>query len=313
MKRILITGVTGFIGSNIVRHFSGRDNVVLVGHSRDAAKARAQFKQSPVEIIELYSATTFDELKIDTIIHLAGIAHDLSGEYQTEDYYRVNCEHTKFIFDEFTKSTAKKFIYFSSIKAAVDTSSLPADESVMSVPVTDYGKSKRKAEEYIQSSDLAGSKKAFIVRPCMIHGQGNKGNLNLLYRYAKKGLPYPFGAFENQRSFLSIDNLNFIIQSFITNDDIPSGIFHLADDGFLSTKELYKLISEELGKTPRVLSLPAGMVKLLFSLAGKSAMLDKLTENMMVSNAKMSQYTSQPLPLGMRDGLRKTIRSFDGA
>lgn len=312
MERIFITGVTGFIGHNLVQFFSDQQHFQMFGHSRDMAKADAQLRDFPVQLIETYSAKTFDELGIDIVIHLAGIAHDLSNQYKPNDYYRVNFENTKVIFDEFVKSNAKKFIFFSSIKAAVDISSITVDETAVPIPFTDYGKSKRKAEEFIQSIQLSDNKRAYIFRPCMIHGDGNKGNLNLLYRFAKTGLPYPFGVFNNQRSFLTMDNLNFIIESFLVND-FPSGIYHLADEGFLSTTELYKLISIELDKRPKVWSIPTGLVQFLFSLIGKRSMLNKLTEDMMVSNKKLLQYIGHPLPIKMREGLKKTIRSFHDA
>jgi nucleoside-diphosphate-sugar epimerase len=312
MERIFITGVTGFIGHNLVQYFNNQQSFQLFGHSRDSAKAQVQLRGLPVELIETYSAKVFDELRIGTIIHLAGIAHDLSNLYKPDDYYRVNSENTKIIFDEFVKSRAKKFIFLSSIKAAVDISAIAAEEIIEPTPITDYGKSKRKAEEYIQSVQLDDGKRAYIFRPCMIHGEGNKGNLNLLYRFAKIGLPYPFGAFNNQRSFLTMDNLNFVFESFLAKD-IPSGIYHLADNGFLSTTELYKLISLELGKKPRVWSIPSGLIQFFFSLIGKRVTLNKLTEDMMVSNKKLLRYIGQPLPVQMLEGLKKTIRSFHGA
>ena len=311
MQRILITGVTGFIGSNLVEFFAKQDTFFIAGHSRDMARAGIAFGDTQVQLVEECSAKTLDENRIDTVIHLAGIAHDLSNKYKPEDYDLVNFENTKTIFDEFIKSKAKKFIFLSSIKAAVDTSSVPVTETIAPTPVTSYGKSKQKAEEYIQSVQLDPEKAAYIFRPCMIHGPGNKGNLNFLYRYAKTGMPFPFGSFDNQRSFLSIDNFNFIVQSFIEKD-IPSGIFHLADDGDISTKELYLLIAKELGKTPRAWSLPVGMIRLLFSVGGKRSLLDKLTEDMLVSNKKILHYIQSPLPVEMREGLKKTIRSFNG-
>ncbi len=312
MERILITGVTGFIGANLVSHFSDTSEYFLVGHSRDLIKAQTVFGGTSVQLIESYSAKIFNELKIDTIIHLAGIAHDLSNQYKPHDYYRVNYKNTKIIFDEFIESNAKKFIFLSSIKAAVDISSAAIDETVVPYPVTDYGRSKLQAEEYIQSIQLDSRKKAYIFRPCMIHGSGNKGNLNLLYRYAKTGLPYPFGAFANQRSFLSMDNLNYIVQSFLEKD-IPSGIFNLSDNGYISTAELYKLIAIELGQKPRIWNLSTWLVCLLFMMVGKKATLNKLTEDMMVSNERILGHINQPLPLEIREGLKKTIRSFNAA
>jgi len=143
----------------------------------------------------------------------------------------------------------------------------------------------------------------------MVHGEGNKGNLNLLYKFAKSGLPNPFGSFENQRSFLSIDNFNFSMNEFVKGS-LPSGIYHLADDGFLSTKELFSIMSIELGKIPRIWNLPASLISFLFSVLGKRGMLNKLTEDMMVSNAKLKKLIGRPFPVKMEEGIRKTIRSF---
>jgi nucleoside-diphosphate-sugar epimerase len=309
MKRILITGVTGFVGTNLVKCLSANADYVLFGHSRDVVNANKQFSDSGITIIEKYSNQVINDLNIDTVIHLAGIAHDLSNQYKSNDYYQVNYEGTKLIFDDFVKSKANKFFFLSSIKATVDISSQVINEQVKPVPVTDYGKSKLKAEQHILSVQLPENKRAYIFRPCMIHGIGNKGNLNLLYRFAKSGLPYPFGSFKNQRSFLSMDNLNFIVEKFL-RQNIPSGIYNLADDGFISTSELFILISSELGKTARVWRIPNDLIRISFSLLGRRAMLNKLTEDMKVSNQKLLQCIGQPLPITMQEGLKKTIRSF---
>lgn len=104
-------------------------------------------------------------------------------------------------------SPARKFIFFSSVKAAADF--VPGDlltEDIVPHPVGPYGESKIKAEEYILNHP-AYEKQVYILRPCMIHGPGNKGNLNLLHQVIKKGIPWPLGAFENRRSFTSIGNL----------------------------------------------------------------------------------------------------------
>ncbi len=309
MPRIVITGVTGFVGSNLVKHFSGGKDYSVFGHSRDVGKARKQFPQHNVEIVSDFSASLLDELKVDSVIHLAGIAHDLSNQYKPEDYYRVNYEGTKLAYDEFIKSSASKFIFVSSIKAAVDISAEPVTEEVTPNPVTDYGKSKLNAEQYIQSHPVAG-KSFYILRPAMIHGPGNKGNLNLLYRFVKTGMPFPFGAFNNQRSFLSIDNFIFVIQQLLQKE-ITSGIYHLADDGFLSTKDLYGTIASALGKHPRVLDIPKSWIQNLADLLKKKHLVNKLTEDMMVSNKKIINELGVSLPVALRDGINKTIQSFD--
>jgi len=301
MTRILITGASGFVGTHLIRYFSDSQEVLLFGFGR---------KQVPgLMMLKDYQTQTLIDNEIDVVIHLAGIAHDLSNQYTPEDYYRVNYEGTRKLVDEVLGSRVSKFIFVSSIKAALDTSSTPADESMHPNPVTDYGKSKLQAEEYIQSLNWNG-KSFYILRPVMMHGSGNKGNLNLLYRFAKSGIPFPFGAYHNQRSFHSIDNFCFIVKS-VVEMNLASGIYHLADDGFLSTVNLFELISSAIGRKPLVLKLPIEFIAALSSMVGKKKMVSKLTEDMMVSNKKIVTALSRTLPVGLQEGLKKTIQSFD--
>src|SRR5690606_27975560 len=109
-------------------------------------------------------------------------------------------------------------------------------------PLTPYGKSKLEAELYLLAQKLPERKRLFIIRPCMIHGPGNKGNLNLLYKVVEKGIPWPLAAFHNERSFLSIDNLSFLIEKMLMHTDLASGVYNFADDDALSTNSLVKLI-----------------------------------------------------------------------
>ncbi|MBT1705344.1 NAD-dependent epimerase/dehydratase family protein [Chryseosolibacter indicus] len=307
--KIFITGVSGFAGSSLVRYFNDVKGVSLVGHSREVKKATEKFKGYNIEIVPDYSIEVFNRLGIDCIIHLAGIAHDLSNTYGPSDYYEVNNNSTRRLYDEFLQSNVKKFIFISSIKAAVDTASSPVDEGVEPSPVSDYGKSKFMAEQYIQQQKLSENKSYYIFRPCMIHGPGNKGNLNLLYKFVKARLPYPFGGFRNKRSFLSVDNFTFIVHEF-TMGNYASGIYHLADDGYLSTTELYKIISKTIGINPISLNIPPAVLRQVFNVIGKRRMLDKLTEDMMVSNEKVVKAIGKPLPIGIEEGVRRTINSF---
>ena len=312
--KILITGITGFVGSGLVNYLSTQKGIEIVGHSRHNNIAKKKFNNYPIEFIETYSAKTIDELGIDCIIHLAGIAHDLSNKFKPEDYYKVNFEGTKTIFQEFIKSTAKKFIFLSSIKAAVDSSASPVDESVIPNPTSDYGKSKLMAENFISQQVLYNEKFAYIFRPCMIHGKGNKGNLNVLYKYVKSGLPYVFGAYSNQRSFLTSDNLNFITHQFLMND-FHSGIYHLADDSSFSTNQLISIISESLNKKPRIWNIPASFIDPLsktgnFLRLPTERLKNKLTESLVVSTQKLKRVMQKPLPIAGKDGLMQTLDSF---
>jgi nucleoside-diphosphate-sugar epimerase len=309
--RVLLTGVTGFLGVNLVNYFQNDPSIVLYGFSRNVETAKRKFQHSKLIVIETHESEKLDKLKIDVIIHLAGIAHDLKGDFIASDYHEVNFEGTKKIYQDFINSAASKFIFLSSIKAAVDSWPTAVDENITPEPTSDYGKSKLLAEQFIQSQKLAPNKTFYIFRPCMIHGLGNKGNLNVLYKFVKKGIPFPFGAFKNERSFLSIDNFTTFINQIIRKE-VPSGVYHLSDSETLSTLILYKLICQVLGQKERVWFVPKFLIKSFFVLIGKTAQFNKLTENAIVNNRKILSAINVQLPVNSKEGLIKTINSFHG-
>ena len=302
---ICITGITGFVGSNLEEYLI-LQNKKVIGVSRNPSGNRTNYENLNLE----------KRKAIKSFIHLAGKAHDLKKTSEDVEYFQVNTELTKKLFDQFLESTCEVFIYMSSVKAVADEISEILTEEIKPNPVTAYGKSKLAAEQYILSKEIPKNKRVYILRPCMIHGTNNKGNLNLLYSFISKGIPYPFGKYLNRKSFVSVDNLCFIIKELIDNTKIESGIYNIADDISLSTIDLVKVISEVLGKPTRILKLPKLFVRFiakvgdLFPIPINSERLLKLTENYEVSNLKIKNAIQKKLPLSSIEGIKKTIASF---
>jgi nucleoside-diphosphate-sugar epimerase len=297
LMEIIITGASGFVGQNLSNFLS--DN-----HQIEPISIRYPFN---------------DKLKLtgDAVIHLAGKAHDLKNAPNEKEYFEANFELTRAIFDSFLESNCKDFIYFSSVKAVADRNNGILYEDILADPKTYYGQSKVKAEEYIQSKEIPHGRRVIIVRPCMIHGPGNKGNLNLLYDVIKKGIPYPLAAFDNQRSFLSIDNLNYLVKRILEDKSISSGIYNFADDEFLSTNELVGIISSVLKVNEKKVAIPKTVVNLIAKIGDltrlpfNSENVQKLTENYKVSNQKIKTTLGiEKLPCTAKEGLEKTIKSF---
>lgn len=293
---ILITGATGFVGTNLQNYL------------------KSAFEVNNLSV--RYSPNQQFDLKVDAIIHLAGKAHDLKKVSNSTDYYESNFELTKQLFDAFLVSEASVFIFMSTVKAAADQVEGVLTEETAAKPKTHYGIAKQQAEHYILSQELPQAKRVYILRPCMIHGPGNKGNLNLLYQLVATGLPWPLGDFKNERSFLSIDNLCFVIQELLNNTAIPSGVYQVSDDVSLSTNELINLLSISLGKKNRILNIPSSLIKSIAKLGDhlhlplNSERLQKLTENYVVSNQKIVKALGKPLPIESKEGLLKTFQSF---
>ena len=309
---ILITGIHGFVGSNLVAALKNQHTIygldIISPHKEGVLRT---FKWSEIDSIP----------SIDVIIHLAGKAHDTKNQTNAQVYFDINTGLTQQIYDWFLKSTASKFIFFSSVKAAADrVEGAYLTEDITPTPNGPYGESKIAAENYLisqQSTVNSQQKKTYILRPCMIHGLGNKGNLNLLYKLVKKGIPYPLGAFENRRSFTSIDNLSFVINELIEKE-VLGGIYNVADDESLSTNELIAIIAHSLNKSNRTWSWNKQFIQVVAKLGSalhlplNTERLQKLTENYVVSNAKMKNALGiDKMPVSAKAGFTKTLKSFD--
>jgi len=419
---LLITGIHGFVGSNLVTALKDRHSIYgldIVSPSKDG-------------VIKTFSWPELNDMPaMDIVIHLAGKAHDTKNKTGSQVYFDINTGLTRKIYDWYLTSEAKKFIFFSSVKAAADR--VVGDvltEDVVPSPKGPYGESKIAAENYILSKEevrgkrqevskeeaessresVVGSresgvgsresvvvstktvvnskeivvnsknqaadnnksvvysnelrdsriesgnssiksgvnsklpttnsplptthyplptthyplpttdssnKKTYILRPCMIHGPGNKGNLILLYNVIKKGIPYPLGAFENRRSFTSVDNLCFVISQLIEKD-IASGIYNVGDDESLSSNELITLMANIMGKPDRIWKWNKSLIQLaakigtVLHLPLNTERLQKLTENYIVSNAKLKNALGiKNMPVRAEDGFRKTISSIN--
>lgn len=298
--KVIITGATGFVGKNLTEYLKSESINVESLPLRDK-EWRKQIDQ--------YA---------DAIIHLAGKAHDTSNTSDDKEYFRINRDLTFELFNEFLKSDIKYFFYFSSVKAVADTVDCILTEEVKPNPHTPYGKSKLEAEEQILKQPLPANKKIYIIRPCMIHGPGNKGNLNLLYKVVKKGLPWPLAAFGNKRSFLSIDNLNFLVNEILMNKNVSTGIYNFADDDAISTNDLIRTINSAVNKKAKLWSISKTMIEGMAKLGDKlhlplnSERLKKLTESYVVSNQKIkTELKIKSLPVTVQEGLTKTIQSFN--
>jgi nucleoside-diphosphate-sugar epimerase len=297
--KIFLTGSSGFVGTNLLSYLRTA-KIDIDCLNRDELKG--------INLLQ------FD--KNSTIVHLAAKAHDLNKVLIPKDYYNVNYELTRQLYDFFLRSNASKFIFISSVKAAADTLLHPLTEKHLPCPKTHYGKSKLMAEEYIRKQPLPKGKSYYILRPCMIYGPGNKGNLNQLYNLVSKEFPWPLGNFENYRSYLAIENLCFVLRELIEREDIISGIYNLADDDPLSTNEVINLIAESRGKKPNILNLSKNLIKVLallgdlFKLPLNSERLYKLTESYVVSNAKIKEALGMQLPVKSKDGLMLAFKSF---
>ena len=312
--KILITGAYGFVGTNLCRYLTER------GHQCDALDVPAA-KRNDVPYRGFYdwsdlgsSPSPLPFASYDAVVHLAGKAHDLKKVASEQEYFDVNVGLTKRIFDAFRQQVKVRgegeqrriaFIYFSSSKASADGNA--------------YGRSKLAAEEYLTSAVhlhlVPSPLRVVILRPAMIHGPGNKGNLNLLWGIARRGLPWPLAAFENRRSFTSIGNVCAAVEALCERGE--NGVYPIADDEMLSTNRLIELIAETCGRKAKLWRIPKPLMRFAARIGDalhlplNTERIEKLTEDSFVDNSKLKTALGwKEMPIRAEDGMRKTLESF---
>jgi nucleoside-diphosphate-sugar epimerase len=285
--KLLITGAYGFVGVNLCKYLTEKGHECI---ALDLPEAR----KNDVPYSEFYSWDDLNNLPaVDAVVHLAGKAHDLKKVSSPQSYFDINVGLTQKIFIA-TEGKTKRFIYFSSIKA------LDGD--------TPYAQSKREAEKWLDG-------RAIVLEPAMIHGPGNKGNLNLLVQVVKKGVPWPLAAFENERAFASIGNICAAVEALAERG--KNGVYPIADDDAISTNHLISLIAEAYGKKVRLWKIPkaimrgAAAIGSVLRLPLNLERLGKLTENSLVDNSVLlSELGWKQMPINAEDGLRVTLKAF---
>ena len=295
MKNLLISGLNGFVGYNLQSYIGKNNNYNIIGFNREIKSSQLN--------------------SIDVVIHLAGKSHDLKNKSNFNDYYNSNFLLTKKIFDEFLNSEANTFIFMSSVKAVADSSDIALDEKCIPSPISDYGKSKLLAEQYLLNN-ISSNKSLYILRPCMIHGPKNKGNLNLLSNLISKRIPWILGSYNNNRSFCSVNNLCFVIKHLIDSEVILNGIYNVSDDHPLSTNDIIGLISDSQNKKTLIWNIPKRLVSIMAKVGDtipfplNSERLKKLTESFVVNNKKIKKAIGSPLPVNSKEGMLNTLMYF---
>ncbi|KGN98310.1 hypothetical protein HQ36_02515 [Porphyromonas gingivicanis] len=308
----LITGIDGFVGSSLTSYLGVQHTLYGVDLKEDKREG---------ETHRYLWDDVGDKLpQVDCVIHLAGYAKDTTDESLLSEYIEVNVGLTKIIFDWFLSSEAQTFIFFSSVKAAAPFADMEAvTEEIIPKPIGPYGVSKIRAEEILferSEEVLRKGKKMYILRPSMIYGPGNQGNLRQLYHLVRRGIPWPFGSFENKRSFCSINNISYIVER-ISKAKIESGVYNVCDDEPISIRQLLSVIASTVNKPSRVVSLPKFVWRGIASLGSMLKMpfnkiiLQKLTENYVVDNRRIKKVLNiKEMPYETTSEVAKTIRSF---
>lgn len=322
MQDLLITGATGFIASHLLPILAAQDYQITAATRRDFTFSELS-KVSSVKVGEIDGETDWRQALqgIDIVIHLAARAHILqdTATDAAAEFQRVNTIGTANLVQQAVAAGVKHFILVSSIGAMTTLSSHILTEKSPCQPDTPYGKSKLEAElalqELAQNSEMTWT----ILRPTLVYGAGNPGNMDRLIKLVKSGLPLPLGAINNRRSFLYVGNLVDAIARIISHPLSHGQTFLVSDGEDVSTPELIRLLAETLAQPCQLLPIPS---TLLAGLAGlgttweswtgistpfNRGILERLKGSLYVDISHIQQTLDWHPPYTLNQGLQLTL------
>jgi UDP-glucose 4-epimerase len=302
--RILVTGSSGFIGSAVT------SSLLAAGHSvRAASRKPGKTPKAKnlewVQLPDLEGEVDWESLVAgtDIVLHLAAIAHRSHAD--SGDYVRSSHVATASLAQACRRHMIKRLIFMSSIGAqtgsAADHVVTETDEPY---PITAYDRAKLEAEEQIQRSGVPFT----ILRPVLVYGPGAKANIALLTRIAALPMPLPFGAFQNQRSLLAIDNLVQAIFLCLSSPETLNQTFIVCDREPISLAEMFATLREAAGRPPRLIAVPQFAVRAIIIATGRQSLWDRIGRNLVASSAKLQKAGWSP-PIETRAGLRAMVRA----
>jgi nucleoside-diphosphate-sugar epimerase len=306
--RILVTGSSGFIGSAVSSALAAAGHSVRAA-SRKPNRNASQDRLEWVELPDLENEVDWASLLegMDIVVHLAAIAH--RSHTDSGDYARANRVATASLAQACRHHAIKRLIFMSSIGAQAGSA---ADHVVTELdepwPITAYDRAKLAAEEEIRRSGVPFT----ILRPVIVYGPGAKANIALIMRIAALPLPLPFGAFTNQRSLLSIENLIQAITLCLDRPETLNQTFIVCDREPITLAEMLATMREAAGRPPRLIPVPPLAVRAMVIAAGRHALWDRIGRELVASSASLQKAGWSP-QVETKAGLRAMVRATIGA
>ncbi len=308
--RILVTGANGFVGSAVINSLVNDSGITLRAAVRNEDHCLYSLN-ALVQVGDLTIETDWTAalLEVDVVIHTAARVHVMNDgvDDPLEEYRRVNVEGTLNLARQSVVAGVKRFVFISSIKVNGEEtlSGKPFYAEDIPAPVDPYGISKLEAEQKLQQIAVETDMEVVIIRPPLIYGPGVKANFQKMMYWLNKGIPLPLGAIYNKRSLVAIDNLVNLIVICTDHPAAANQVFLAGDGEDLSTTELLQRMSKAMGRSPRLIPVPARLLEFGATLLGKLAMVQRLCGSLQVDISKTREVLGWKPPVSVDEGLRR--------
>jgi nucleoside-diphosphate-sugar epimerase len=284
---ILITGASGFIGQALAKEVYKAGHSVTQSIHSQSSKCLDLGKVISVDFSGKFD---LDEVlsDIDVVVHTAArvhIMHDMEKD-PLSAFLKVNTLGTLQIAKQASEANVKRFIFLSSIGVNGGSNSRPFLEANIANPRDDYSLSKYEAEKGLLEICKKSKMELVIVRPPLVYGPGVKANFSSLINYATRGFPLPFGAVNNKRSLIALENLVSFISCCLAHPKAANETFLISDGEDVSTTELLRKVAAAYGKKLRLFPISTGFMASVAKLVGKKTVSDRVFGTLLIDNSK---------------------------
>ena len=306
---ILVTGANGFVGKPLCAELYSHGYAVLSA-LRSLSSATKNTKVVMVGEINSSTDWSLGLQNVEFVIHLAARVHVMNevADDALAEFRKVNVEGTLNLAIQAAKAGVKRFIFVSSIKVNGEHSEIgkPFTEEDVANPQDPYGISKHEAEQGLMRIAEETGMEVVIIRPPLVYGAGVKANFASMMRVVKRGIPLPFGAIRNKRSFVYVGNLVSLILRCIDHPAAANQVFLVSDGQDISTTELLRDCAEALGVKARLLPVPQKLVEVCATIIGKRDVAQRLCGNLQVDITKARTLLGWTPSISVTDGLKAT-------
>jgi nucleoside-diphosphate-sugar epimerase len=256
----------------------------------------------------------WDELLrgVDIVIHLAARAHVTKEEERDPlaRFREVNVQATRSLALAARAAEVRRFIFLSSIGVNGVASTAPFVETDTPNPTEPYAISKWEAEQLLLELSRDSGMSVTRIRPPLVVGPGAKGNLLRLMRLASSRLPIPLGSLRNKRTFIALDDLCALLVLCVTHERAPGELFLAGDPESLSTPELISEISQALGHTARIVSIPEPLLRLAARAFRIEAQVERLSSSLLVNADRAGRLLGWHAKAGIRSAVHAMAAAY---